>query len=57
MMRLYWVFKNVLLTAEHLLGKLGYYLDNLFPASHYAEPYCYICHKGWFQILEEIDWD
>jgi hypothetical protein len=52
--KVYWIFKNCLLTCEHVTGKVGYYVDNLFPASSYAEPCCYICRKGWFQILDSI---
>ena len=51
--RAYWEFKNLLFTLEHYLGTFIYHVDNLFPPSDYAPPYCYKCKKSWFEIIEE----
>jgi len=50
--RVYWEFKNLLLTLEHYLGTFIYYVDMLFPSSDYAPSYCYKCKKYWFEIIE-----
>ncbi|RLI77479.1 hypothetical protein DRP04_11335 [Archaeoglobales archaeon] len=49
--RPYWEFKNLLFTLEHYLGTFIYHVDNLFPPSDYAPPYCYKCKKSWFEIV------
>jgi len=51
--RFYWIICNLVLTSEHLFGRLAYEVHCLMPFSNY-EPRCYICRTNWSQILEEM---
>lgn len=51
--RIYYEFVNLLFTLEHVLGTAGFLLMGLFPSSDLGPPYCYICHKNWFEMIDE----
>jgi len=51
--RTYWEFENFMFTLEHLFGKPIFLLMRLLPSAMLAPPYCHLCKRDWFQILEE----